>query len=127
MFERRREFPIRFLFRHYPIRGQEHGVQKVFAERKNRFLERERELGWHHQYERVKDPSHSFLVDPAELRAFDLDQARLELMLRNEVTEAADERASRAEERILALEGEAELTRAQLEEPDEQLEKETVA
>jgi glycosyltransferase involved in cell wall biosynthesis len=126
VFEGRREFPIRFLFRHYPIRGQKHGVRKVFAERKNRFLERERELGWHHQYERFKDSSHSFLVDPAQLRPFDLDQARLELMVRNEVTEAAQERAARAEERILALDSEAEVARADLETPAARLEEEMV-
>src|SRR5262249_7491581 len=33
-FDGRRVFPIRFLLRHYPIRGQSHGNRKVFAERK---------------------------------------------------------------------------------------------
>src|SRR5215813_2058057 len=40
-FEGRRVFPISFLLRHYPIRGQRHGLKKVFAERKKRFLEGE--------------------------------------------------------------------------------------
>ena len=33
-FAGRRLFPIQFLLRHYPIRGQTHGLKKVFAEGK---------------------------------------------------------------------------------------------
>jgi glycosyltransferase involved in cell wall biosynthesis len=84
-FEGRREFPIRFLLRHYPIRSQEHGLRKVFAERKTRFLGRERELGWHHQYDGFDESSQAFLADPGRLKPFDLDRARLDLMLRDEV------------------------------------------
>jgi hypothetical protein len=98
-FRGRREFPIRFLVRHYPIRGQEHGARKVFAERKNRFLERECELGWHQQYAHFEDPSQSFLADPARLRPFDLGRARLEVMLGNEVRRQRKSVQSDAEER----------------------------
>jgi glycosyltransferase involved in cell wall biosynthesis len=41
-FPGRRAFPVKFLLRHYPIRGQAYGRRIVFAERKNRFLESER-------------------------------------------------------------------------------------
>lgn len=53
-FRDRRVFPIRFLLRHYPIRSQQHGERKVFAERKDRFLGTERAKGWHVQYDSSK-------------------------------------------------------------------------
>jgi glycosyltransferase involved in cell wall biosynthesis len=71
-FEGRRVFPISFLNRHYPIRGQRHGLKKVFAERKKRFLESERSKGWHIQYDQIKDENHYFLRDPVTLRPFNL-------------------------------------------------------
>ncbi|HSD71479.1 MAG TPA: hypothetical protein VLE54_01750, partial [Thermoanaerobaculia bacterium] len=45
---------------------------------------------WHIQYDAISNPEHSFVSDPADLRRFDLDQARLELMLANEVTRYAE-------------------------------------
>jgi hypothetical protein len=81
----RRVFPIPFLLRHYPIRGQAHGRRKVFSDRRGRFLERERARQWHIQYDAIEE-SHDFLADPATLRPFDADQVRLELMLDNAVT-----------------------------------------
>jgi hypothetical protein len=81
----RRVFPIPFLLRHYPIRGQAHGQRKVFSDRRGRFVERERARQWHIQYDGI-DESHDFLADPATLRPFDEDQVRLELMLDNAVT-----------------------------------------
>ena len=48
-FPGRRVFPIRFLLRHYPIRGQAHGERKVFRERRPRYTQRERARGWHVQ------------------------------------------------------------------------------
>src|SRR5205814_4614079 len=82
----RRVFPIPFLLRHYPIRGQAHGRRKVFSERRGRFVERERARQWHIQYDGIDEESHDFLADPAKLRPFDEDQVRLELMLDNAVT-----------------------------------------
>ena len=79
-FEGRRIFPIPFLLRHYPIRGQAHGLKKVFLERKARLLEREHSQGWHIQYDGAVDDSHEFLRNPAELRRFDLERTRLELI-----------------------------------------------
>ena len=46
-FPERRVFPLRFLLRHYPIRGQAHGERKVFRERLPRFAKDERARGWH--------------------------------------------------------------------------------
>jgi len=80
-FSQRRVFPIPFILRHYPVRGQTHGLRKVLTERKNRFLESELERGWHVQYDSIKDESHQFLRNPASLRPFDLDLVRMEVML----------------------------------------------
>jgi hypothetical protein len=88
----RRVFPIRFLLRHYPIRGQAHGERKVFAERKSRFLAKERVRGWHVQYDSWKEGD-SFLKDPYHLHLFDDDRIRLELQLENEVATEARARA----------------------------------
>ena len=93
-FAKRRVFPLRFLLCHYPIRGQGHGTRKVLRERKGRFAAEETALGWHRQYDHVRDPSHMFLRNPASLRHFDLEQLRLETML-------ADGRAAPAHDNLL--------------------------
>jgi hypothetical protein len=82
-FEGRRVFPIPFLLRHYPVRGQTHGRRKVFEERKRRFAPEERAKSWHIQYDHIQDEAHIFLVDPETLRPFDLGHARLEAQLWN--------------------------------------------
>ncbi len=115
----RRVFPIPFLLRHYPIRGQAHGRRKVFSDRRGRFVERERARQWHIQYDTIEE-SHDFLADPATLRPFDADQVRLELMLDNAVTRhekwlagLAKTDAARAQEEASAARARAdELTRA---------------
>jgi hypothetical protein len=73
--------PIPFILRHYPVRSQEHGARKVLRERKDRFSESERALGWHVQYEKVDSEHYSFIRNPASLRAFDLNQVRLAVQL----------------------------------------------
>jgi len=80
-FAGRRLFPLRFLLRHYPIRGQAHGLRKVLQERKGRFADDELAYGWHRQYDHVARPDHLFLRNPAALRPFDLEQLRLETLL----------------------------------------------
>ncbi|CAN5608987.1 hypothetical protein BH23GEM9_BH23GEM9_23330 [soil metagenome] len=80
-FPDRRVFPLPFLIRHYPVRSQAHGLRKVFAERKGRFVQRERDLGWHVQYDSMVDEQHVFTRDPAELKPFDLEQFRLQCLL----------------------------------------------
>ena len=91
-FQGRRVFPVQFLLRHYPIRGQKHGVKKVFAERRNRLLQVEKSQGWHRQYDQIVDEKHVFLRDAAELRPFNLDQARLELMLPDKILRSLGDR-----------------------------------
>ena len=74
-FKGRCVFPVPFLLRHYPIRGQEHGRRKVFEERKPRFLENERAKGWHRQYNRVINESHCFPSRPQGVTPFSSRQS----------------------------------------------------
>ncbi len=53
----------------------------MFQERKPRFLASEQAQGWHVQYNRIADESYIFIRDPSSLAVFDLDRARLELMV----------------------------------------------
>jgi hypothetical protein len=95
----RRVFPLRFILRHYPIRGQGHGARKIFAERQNRFLDEERARGWHVQYDDVQKGA-SFLRDPASLLRYDADAVRVGLALRHRGVEALE--ASVLELRVCA-------------------------
>jgi len=86
VFEGRRVFPLRFLLRHYPLRGQAHGERKVFQERRGRFEEAERARGWHRQYDRI-EPGTRFIRDPATLTPFDAEAVRLRLMVDHRLVE----------------------------------------
>jgi hypothetical protein len=119
-FPGRRVFPIRFLMRHYPIRSQEHGLRKVFDERKKRFVDKERAKGWHVQYDSIENENHSFLGDPANLHPYDPDRIRLELMLASEPMRRAREQ-QREVEVAAALKREAEKHAANLEEDRKKL------
>ena len=80
-FDSRRTFPVKFILRHYPIRGPEHGRRKVLIERRHRFAEDERAMGWHVQYDAFEETS-SFLWSEGGL-TYDPERVRFELMLRN--------------------------------------------
>lgn len=70
VFEGRRVYPFKFLLKHYPIRGQAHGEQKVFRERKPRYSSEEEARGWHTHYSEIKE-GHCFIKNPSELHVFD--------------------------------------------------------
>jgi len=89
-FEGRRIFPLRFLLRHYPIRGQAHGERKVWRERLPRFAPEERARGWHVQYDGLQEGG-SFLRPPSSLIPYDPWATRLELVLRHRGVEALEE------------------------------------
>jgi glycosyltransferase involved in cell wall biosynthesis len=89
-FEGRRVFPIRFLLRHYPIRGQAHGDRKVFVERQPRFSDAERARGWHVQYDDFVEGA-SFIHDPRTLTRFDAVGVRIGLSLRHRSVEALEQ------------------------------------
>ena len=79
-FDGRTVFPIRFILRHYPIRSQQHGLSKVFTQRKNRFCSTERSMAWHVQYDHIRDEKHNFLHNPEQLFSFDGDKIRKRLL-----------------------------------------------
>ena len=80
MFEGRQVFPIRFLLRHYPIRGQAHGMRKVFGERLSRFPADELRRGWHVQYDAFGRDA-TFLREPGSLERYDPDAVRARLQM----------------------------------------------
>jgi Glycosyl transferase family 2 len=108
-FEGRRVFPLRFILRHYPIRGRAHGERKVLRERQPRFLEGERARGWHVQYEGLSD-GHGFIRDPATLTPYDPDAVRLALAVRNRNVEAVEAQLECAHRELDALRGELQRT-----------------
>jgi glycosyltransferase involved in cell wall biosynthesis len=89
-FPGRRVFPIRFLLRHYPIRGQAHGERKVFRERLPRFSRAERSRGWHIQYDDIHE-GECFLRDARTLTPYDPDLVRFELWLRHRGVEELEQ------------------------------------
>jgi hypothetical protein len=67
----RRIFPYKFLLKHYPIRSQHHGEQKVLHDRKPRFTTTERRRrSWHRHYDHIRD-GHEFVRPRPELERFD--------------------------------------------------------
>jgi len=103
LFEGMCVFPIKFILCHYPIRGQKHGRKKVFEERKKRFLNIERSKGWHVQYEHFKDESYCFLRNPSDLHPFNLNKARLELMLSDKIISYLEFREKKANDELYYL------------------------
>jgi hypothetical protein len=95
-FDDRMIFPIKFLLRHYPLRGQSHGRRKIFTERQPRFIESERDRGWHVQYDRFTSDA-SVLRDRQSLRAFDAAAVRLDLWRNTRDVDALMERISSLE------------------------------
>ncbi len=62
--------PYKFLLKHYPIRSQQHGEQKVWRDRIPRWNPEERDRGWHSQYHTYSE-GQSFLRDPSTLIRWD--------------------------------------------------------
>jgi hypothetical protein len=99
MFPGRRVFPMRFLLRHYPFRGQAHGTQKVFVDRRPRLLPQETSRGWHVQYGELSE-DHNFVRPQDTLLEYDAEAARLDLMLRNREAEDRQAALQRASETV---------------------------
>ena len=93
VFPGRRIFPIRFVLRHYPIRGQSHGERKVFSERRTRFDPAERARGWHVQYDAISE-GQNFIRSADSLVLYDPDMVRLNLLLEHRTVEALRDTAS---------------------------------
>jgi len=106
-------FPIRFILRHYPIRGQAHGQRKIFQERRNRFLERERARGWHVQYDQVCEGD-SVIRQTSALTPYDPDTVRLALTLRHRGVEALEQSLNDVRSSVEMHRRELESSRAEL-------------
>lgn len=88
--------PVQFLLRHYPVRNQAQGEQKIFADRRPRFTDAERGAGWHVQYDRI-EPGESLLRDPGALTEFDEGAELLRLRIAHRDTQELDATARRLE------------------------------
>ncbi len=81
-FPGQRVFPYSFLLKHYPIRSQTHGEQKVLRDRKPRFLPEERLAHrWHTHYDHIR-AGHRFLKQPRMLEAWSEDFSEAHLVER---------------------------------------------
>ena len=103
-FDGQNVFPIRFLLRHYPIRTQAHGERKVFHERQPRFDPDEIASGWHVQYADAR-PGMRFIRDPSAMTPFDLEAARVQLMVNHRALEEEVMTRLSLEERQRQLDG----------------------
>ncbi len=65
----RKTFAYKFLLRHYPIRSQSQGTDKVFKDRLLRYSPSERKEGWHVHYDAYA-PGAKFLKSPKGLTEF---------------------------------------------------------
>lgn len=79
-FPGRKIFPLNFILRHYPIRGETHGRRKVFSDRLPRFAKEEVAHNWHVQYNEFIDGRAKFLHDPVGLVPYDGDRVRAKLL-----------------------------------------------
>jgi hypothetical protein len=97
-FANRRVFPLRFVLRHYPVRGQAHGMRKVFSERRARLNPDERALGWHVQYEGLDAPC-DFIANASGLTEYDADRIRIDVNVRHRLVEELEESLRQAHQR----------------------------
>jgi hypothetical protein len=112
-FPGRRVFPLRFILRHYPIRGQTHGERKVFRERRNRFRQQERARGWHVQYDQMEEGA-SFLRDSSTLTAYDPEAVRLSLTLNPRYPEELEQALFAAQLEVAAHRSEIDAMRLEI-------------
>ena len=80
LFKGRKIFPFKFVLRHYPIRSQTHGEEKVLRNRKGRFQEEERTKGWHLQYDHIVE-GHCFLYPAGTLHRYHPLVTRLHIVV----------------------------------------------
>ncbi|MFT3783340.1 MAG: glycosyltransferase [Nibricoccus sp.] len=76
----RRVFPLNFILRHYPIRGETHGRRKVYQDRLPRFAKEEVAINWHVQYNAFVDGREKFLHKPENLVVFDGERERARIL-----------------------------------------------
>ena len=109
-FTGRRVFPLRFILRHYPIRGQAHGDRKVFQERRNRFLDRRARQG----LARAVRPDAGGRVlssRSGNADAYDPDALRRSLTLHPRYPEELEEALREARSEVSAIQSETDALR----------------
>lgn len=106
VFPERKVFPLRFLLRHYPFRSPEQAARKLTTERVSRFLQAERALGWHRQYDGLSPET--LVRDAASLRRFDPARVRLDLVLEHRLVEDLQQVPAARERALLESERRAE-------------------
>ena len=79
-FTGRKLYPIPFILRHYSIRSQAHGEKKVFAERRDRFDQEEREALWHLHYDSIKKTNQRYVYPAKKLIRYDRGVACREIL-----------------------------------------------
>lgn len=77
-----KQFPIKAILRHYPLRSTLQAAKKVFADRKSRFSEAERKMGWHSHYDAILSENQIQPFDHRKLlHVRDLQQKMVRLSL----------------------------------------------
>ncbi len=77
-----KQFPIKALLRHYPLRTTIQAAKKVFADRKSRFSQEEREMGWRSHYDAILSERQIQPFDHRRLlHVRDLEQKMVKLSL----------------------------------------------
>lgn len=69
-FPNRKIYPLKFFMKHYQLRSSEHAHRKIFKERLPRYAKRNRDRGWHVQYDNVPQEQ-SFISNPEDLICYD--------------------------------------------------------
>ena len=67
-FNGRKIYPTKWIMKHYRLRSQRHGEQKM-ADRRKRYKPEELKKGWHVHYNHIKE-GHNFIKDPKKLESF---------------------------------------------------------
>lgn len=70
-FPNTRIYPLKILNKHYPFRSIEQASKKVFINRKQRFTQEEKNIGWHVQYDSIKTNSDLIEKDLKKLILWD--------------------------------------------------------
>lgn len=79
-FEGRKTFPLKFILRHYPIRGQKHGRRKILDERLNRYSKSEREKGFHRHYDNMANQE-KFIWNIKDLYLYEKEKVRFDVLI----------------------------------------------
>jgi hypothetical protein len=73
-------YPIKFIHKHYPVRGVEHGIKKIGKDRRNIFSKFEKEKGWHKHYDEVNfDNLSGILWKKSDLKKYNHENVLLEV------------------------------------------------